>query len=414
MNAMQVDESFIKEFLSHRDYDLRKSGYGRWIDQKCTPDVITIISDCILSFVLKNASTSFTSRDIWHSDYANKNVLAIFGKPLVEDYSAKNEYDKFFQQPMKLLSYAGILCERKSGNENIYTISNQLLLEYLSIREKNSIIFLNLYIEKVLKDSDHFLSFELFFSDPNRETYSSLKDSFERFTKAYTKITGKTESDRIFTKVLNPLSFSRQTNGTERGRISSNPITLDMLMYNRENFRDINNGKPKGKTRKNYIGTTPQLYSKIDAYLNYLSEKAKKYVGEYNKENNNGLSEIDVPNEVRDFAPATQKHHIFMKNEFPNLAGLPENIICLTPNQHQAYAHPNNHTSEISKRYQYICLLSKSDTIENSYVHHLGLYEFDNFLKVLAEGLSDNTYLDVPKNNYSYLKLKINASYQTI
>lgn len=40
----------------------------------------------------------------------------------------------------------------------------------------------------------------------------------------------------------------------------------------------------------------------------------------------------------------TQAHHIFPKNEFPEIMHYVENLIMLTPNQHYSYAHPNNNT----------------------------------------------------------------------
>lgn len=103
----------ILEFINTHDYDVRKSGNARWIDQKCTADVICIISDCILNYYQENGDVEFTSRDIWYSEYSVANIQNIFKKVDVESDSAENEYDKFFQQPMKLLAYAGILSETK-------------------------------------------------------------------------------------------------------------------------------------------------------------------------------------------------------------------------------------------------------------------------------------------------------------
>lgn len=37
----------IIEFCNQYDYDIRKSGNGRWIDQKCAADVVTVVADCI-------------------------------------------------------------------------------------------------------------------------------------------------------------------------------------------------------------------------------------------------------------------------------------------------------------------------------------------------------------------------------
>ena len=43
-----LTEEQILKFMDHYNYDIRKSHNARWIDQKCTPDVLCIIADCIL------------------------------------------------------------------------------------------------------------------------------------------------------------------------------------------------------------------------------------------------------------------------------------------------------------------------------------------------------------------------------
>ncbi len=54
----------------------------------------------------------------------------------------------------------------------------------------------------------------------------------------------------FFIKVLNPLAYFKNSCGTEKGRLSEQNITYDMLMYNRNNFRDIYSDKPKGRYKK--------------------------------------------------------------------------------------------------------------------------------------------------------------------
>ncbi|GAA6857454.1 hypothetical protein AOH221_03340 [Helicobacter pylori] len=45
-----MKEQSIIDFLKFRDYDIRKTQSARWIDQKCTPDVLSVVADCILEF----------------------------------------------------------------------------------------------------------------------------------------------------------------------------------------------------------------------------------------------------------------------------------------------------------------------------------------------------------------------------
>lgn len=206
----------IIDFCDQYDYDIRQSGNGRWIDQKCAADVVTIIADCIYNYALENPDTTFTTPDIWHYEYAVQNVEEIFKKPGVESDAAKNEYDKFFQQPMEMLANAQVLIKSKQGKRNFYRVGNMSVLEYIALRERNALNFLKIYIEKVLRDSGLFSYFETFFETQNPETYFSVKQAFSDFTIRYTKINGVVECNRIFIKVLNPLAYFANSCGTER------------------------------------------------------------------------------------------------------------------------------------------------------------------------------------------------------
>lgn len=98
----------IAEFLAQNDYDLRKRKDGTWIDQKCTPDVVSFVAECILNYMLDSIDEEvlFTINNIKDQPYSQENI-DIFGKPAIE--LSVSEYDKFFSQPIKLLNYAGII-----------------------------------------------------------------------------------------------------------------------------------------------------------------------------------------------------------------------------------------------------------------------------------------------------------------
>ena len=120
-----LTNSDVENFIKGNSYDIRVSGNGRWIDQKCAADVLTIVSDCIYNFYISRVSKQkFTTSDIWHSEYAKINVEDVFRKPKVDSKKAKNEYDKFFQQPMELLVAANVLNKQKDKGQNIYSIAN--------------------------------------------------------------------------------------------------------------------------------------------------------------------------------------------------------------------------------------------------------------------------------------------------
>ena len=98
--------NWISNHFKDLDLDVRKSKDGTWIDQKCTPDVVCFVADCINEYVKtkiengeKLEDITFTIKDIWGQDYS-RNSIAMFGKPDIEMTS--NEYDKLFSSTYKI------------------------------------------------------------------------------------------------------------------------------------------------------------------------------------------------------------------------------------------------------------------------------------------------------------------------
>ena len=276
-----ITENDVKLFINQHHYDIRVSKNGRWIDQKCTMDVVSAIADFIYNYYIDTRKIEFSSRDIWYSSYAKENVESVFKKPEVEKKESKNEYDKFFQQPMEMLANSGVLQKSKKGNMNIYKIQHIDILEYIALREKNALNFIKLYVEKVIEDSGIKNIFDDFFEQQDSISYNKLKSEFTRFTIEHTKINKIKECGRIFTKVLNPLAYFRNAKGTERGRISKHIITLDMLVYNRLNFRDILSNKPKNITRKEHEPNKDEQ-NREEAYRQYQMKKAINFLKLFN------------------------------------------------------------------------------------------------------------------------------------
>ncbi len=399
----------IQSFLNQKNYDLRISGNGRWIDQKCAADVVTVVADCIMNYGFEHKGEFFKTSDIWHDNYTVENVEAIFRKPGVEHIEAKHEYDKFFQQPMEMLAYAGVLVKEKRGRENYYAIEDENVLEYIALRERNALFFLSTYIERVLRDSCIYYLFEDFFNLQTKDSYTDMKQGYSDFIIQHTKINGVVECNRIFIKVLNPLAYFKHTCGTEKGRMSEQPITYDMLMYNRNNFRDIYANKPKGITRKEYSATHPTEVN--DAYYRYQSAKAKRFLRLFNDQTRASKTEHLDGIHIND--KAIHMHHIFPESEYPEICFYLENIIALTPTQHLGYAHPNGKTSEISNAYQHLLLLSKADRIQENLksvtVEHI--YEFSNLLYVLNVGFDDDDVLEIADMDFASVVNTINIHY---
>jgi hypothetical protein len=407
MNWVTSEE--IQSFLEARNYDIRVSGNARWIDQKCAADVVTVVADCILQYAADNPSQSFTTKDVWHANYTIENVESIFKKPGVADKKAKNEYDKFFQQPMEMFAYAGVLSRQKIGARNVYKVLNPDLLSYISLRERNALTFLQLYIKKVLSDSGMYPAFEKFFQLQTKAAYDELKSKFEKFLIDHTKINNYVECRRIFIKIINPLAYLLNSKGTEKGRISRHKITYDMLMYNRDNFRDLTLNKPKDLTRKEYAET---LNLEPSAGLAaYMSQKAKRVVRQFNDKYRNGLTEVLEPNHLKD--QAVHIHHIFPESQYLELCSYYENLIALTPTQHLSYAHPNGHTQKINEQYQHICLLAKADSIEETLADPARdqIYDFVRFIYVLRVGLDDERFAEIEEGDFDGLVTTINLAY---
>lgn len=402
-------ESELRDLFSARTLDIRETHNARWIDQKCTPDVVCIVSDCIENYINEHGNCEFSSTDIWHSEYTKQNVEDIFRKPGLEEATSRSEYDKYFQQPMEMLSSAGVLLKEKRGRKNIYSVVMSDVLSYIGMRERNALTFLQIYIEEVLRQSDMIDEFNAFFTKQTSDAYVSVKKKFVDETIKHTPINGAVECRRIFTKVINPLAFKRKSLGTEHGRISRHPITYDMLMYNRDNFRDLYSGKPKGMTRNEYadqIGVNPNA-----TYYVYMSRKAKKFLRDYNNQHRAGLPEVTTGPDC--LSPATEMHHIFPESQFPDISSYLENIIALSPTQHRVYAHPMGNYHIVDAAYQHICLLAKSSIIQENLQgpEDLIIYEFSRLLYVLATGFSEESFEDIEEADFSGVITKINLQY---
>lgn len=404
-----MNDDTIKIFLESHDYDVRKTHNGRWIDQKCTMDVMCLVADCIVEYVSHSEDKCFTVNDIWYSDYTVENVQQIFSKPDPSE-KASNEYDKYFGQPIKLLDAAGVIHGEKSGRGYVYTVVNQEMLEYISFRERNSYNFLCLYIEKVLRDSGVYHLFEYFFRMQDKNSFKDLKDGYTQFTIRNTPINGATECGRIFTKVLNPLACKYKKCGTERGHISKDIITQDMLMYNQRNWRDVLSEKPKEMTRVDYEVTLPKPDE--DYMTTYRINRAKRNLRKFNDLYRGGKTEVFDERHIKDLA--TQIHHIFPAADFPAIADFLENLIALTPTQHFSYAHPNNNTQYIDRDYQYLCLLAKTGSIRENILGGLDqplIYDFYLYQTVLSVGLDNQDFFAIANNDFEAILNKIEECY---
>jgi hypothetical protein len=397
-------EQEITEHFSPLDLDVRKTGDARFSDQKCTPDVLCIIADCVVNIRSGDPLKTFTVKDIWDSNYFNRHVKAVFNKPSAQNPTTKSEYDKFIQQPLRLLAYAGILTINKQGNTNHYAIGNEELLEYIALKDRNAYVFLCAYFIKVLGDSGMLRYFEEYKEKYNNGKlkqidFDSLKHRFQKFITGNTNITGETEVNRIFPKILNVYACEFSLPGSAKGKMTTHPFSYSDLMYNRPNWRDGN--KNKQTSRQEAIIESSKLPEINVNWDNYLIQKAINNIKRWHQDS-----------EVKDQwsnGEATQVHHIFPSSEFPLLAHYVENLIRLTPTQHNTKAHPSNNTRMVDRDYQSVCVISKSHSIENS-IKTFGerFYKKSSFVYVVNTGLSlDNVSELRPELTFNELRSKI-------
>lgn len=385
----------IRNFIECKDFDVRKTGDARFMDQKCTPDVVCAVSECVLEYMRENGTIRFTKDDIWHSDYAQNLITTSFSKPDLSEKSTNSEYDKFFAQPLKLLAYCGVLSEKKE-RANYYYVNRNEILEYIALRERHALDFLDVYLTKVLADCDLMKYFDLFYEKQDKDSLYQLRDKLKTFYHKYTKVQNPLEPPRIFNKMINILAFKRRKRGTVRGDVSKNTLTIENIRYNRINWRDVK--KDKTMSRQEYNQLVSDEIEKEAGFYRYQIDKTKRFV-----------KTVEQFSEIHRFAiyPATQAHHIFMASDFPEIADYPENIICITPNQHFYRAHPDNHTSRIDLDYQLVCLLCKLDSIERNYRQGKEDYSLNDFVTVLNTGLGTedfNSRMDFEEVKFQILK----------
>ena len=145
-----------------------------------------------------------------------------------------------------------------------------------------------------------------------------------------------------------------------------------------------------------------------------MMNRSKKTLRDYIFTTRNGLSELtQFIEEHTDEANATQMHHIFPKNEFPEIMHYIENLIALTPNQHYGYAHPDNNTQIIDLEAQKVLLIAKTCSIKDNLTNdEERIYDFANLLAVLSIGWDDAGVLEIEENNYVDVLHSINCHYQ--
>lgn len=371
-------QSYINQF---NDFDIRVNHDARFVDQKCTPDIVCFIADCILS--TSCATKIFSINDLWDETYFVKNCRIVFGKPSPNNPNARNEYNKVLSQPLKLLAYAHILKCVNQGRILKFKVAERKILEYISVKERNAFQFLLCFFDAVIDQSGirrFFVEYENTYQSNAVQAKDEIYFKYHKFISANTPSQSKIDCDRMFHKVFNIFAYSKGLPGSH-GKI----LNWYDLMYNRINWRD----KDKKKSQTRDESERSKIKDINEAfYLDYQVNKAIRLI----KQMHGCESEVfdDLSN-----GKATEVHHIFPKSKFPQLASYLENLILLTSSQHRQRAHVNSNFSTVDIEYQQCCLLAKSRSIEN-YIKTNGesRYTKKAFAYVVNEGLENDLISD--------------------
>lgn len=392
---MDIKDADIVAFLEKQNLDIRKRGknsFSRFLDQKVTPDVMWVIADTIFNLTNGNDNDSFTTKDIWKNPSLETKVTGYFNKPSVNNPKVKNEFDKFIGQVINTLNFAGVISKINSEKKGIFKVENIEMLSYIAASTHNALVFLEYYIEAVLKKSGLWSKFDNFLMNNEKDEFELLKAEFELFLKRNTNITdgNSYEAGRIFAKVLNPIAYKYKKFGTTKGLIAKELKSFSDLQYNAKNWAYLN--KLKNIPRKEFV-----QHLKADIAVN-------KQIKQWANDAKEAVKKLHFPkSEVNDKysnAKAMDPHHIFPVNSFPDLSYFRENIILLTPTQHYNFAHPNRNTRIIDIAYQKLCVMSKIESVEH--YEKIGFYSKSKLVKVINQGYGVNikeqiNYIDLRK-----------------
>src|SRR5690606_20852807 len=251
------------------------------------------------------------------------------------------------------------LSEEKVGIAIQFRVENIDVLEYIALRERNSYEFLCIYIEKTLRDSGLWDSFESFFDEQTKSSLESLKNKFTAFCIKHTPINTHVEANRIFIKVLNPLACKSHKKGVVKGRLSSSNITFNILAYNQPNWRDKLAGKEKNIARGDFRGVQDQ-----EGMYQYKVSRAMKNLRRFNDTYNDRKSEVVDKFSVGEIE--THMDHINPSNEFTQMTEYLESVIAVIIAHHLERAHKYRRACSIDVCYHYINLVCNTDSISKN------------------------------------------------
>lgn len=382
----------LQKYLDKKKYNLKTMKSAEVIDVLCEPDLMSVVSDCIVKYLEeKKKNIGFSAKSIYVSDFCKNNILGAFKKKELTPAKQVALYENCFTRPMKFLAYIGVLEEAKEG---VYKVVDNEMLEFFSIKVRNCFRVLNMHAYKILKDSGINRPFDLYFINSNEQNFTKMKNFFIEFVKKELKIEKPAEIMKYFSKIVNLIAYSKNTFGTAKGKMMKIPMPYDQLMYQ----------------QAYYTGTC--VDEPIEIYRKYTTRRAKNFILRCNEMYRAGKTEVYQKGQIKE--KGTAAHHIFPEGKFPQLAEYYENQIVLTNEQHMTLAHPDGDTQTSDPRFQRICLFAKIETIKESISKSEGIYLFSNLIKVLSIGLGTDSFKDIKQLDFDEVCFRVTKYYGNI
>lgn len=372
------------------------------IDQKCTYDILYVISKCLINF--HNINKTFISIDDFFNDEYTRNLLkdktSSNGKAIVDKNKTSKEYDKLIGNILDTLAYANILEKQKYKRKKLFKIKNYEILKLLSNDEMLCVVFISYFVFNLIKNDNDIMNAlnKLILDKYNNNLKIDLKNKIITWINKYSHRSTDNEQKNISLKIINPLYYLFELpkyNSNKNNR--SMQQSLYDLSYFRVHVRDKQKDKNKLWTRKEFQNWKEYNNNNIEddyykSQCNKNKNLAKKNNIQYNeltKQIKDFISEYDFPNS-NNILESCHVHHIYPLNFWdsnkidknlchPNMI---ENLIILSQTEHYNIAHKKNNTKVINEKYLNKILVSQLNKINEYIKNNIGDYSYYRFYRL--------------------------------
>ena len=405
LKVEQEIASYIETIDFSSGYYKKNNNFECWIiDQKVTWDILNITCKCIINIVDVEHKTIFKYQDFFKDEYSKSmycNRSYSNGKAVLSSNPDKTnttkEYDKLFWNNFEFLSYLDVLTkiERKK-----YKIKNRNIIEKLADSEEACVAIICLSMDKLLYSAHLNNTWKKYIDNKNKMNLRDFRNNFSNWMKKTTR--HEKDINQIWCKFVNPLFFFYELKKFNPRKNEKNlQQSWKDLAYLRIHPRDKN--KPHGLTRKEYQDGKEEnniliRIKKIN--LSSIKKSIKQWNQQYYKISDKNLYCSEYDNKT--ISSTIHIHHIWPLNEFNEKSPIPpnicENLIILTPSEHNGIAHEHGNTKVINKNNLNLILHKKYNTIINFLNKKIGQYSKIRFYKLLCYIRNTQYISDVEKN----------------